>query len=355
MDTGNKSLLVTELTPCRHAGRGRKRVPERNDVRRGVRGVHKRRYGLLRHFRPEDGKVEIDTGVELLDLLPLRVPWIALTFFAEHEKLGPMKAGEMGLSVDVQRHLVTAMKGSEVVWRYRSDGRVHTVPTVTKDTAYVASTAGTVTALNLKNGSIRWRFLAGANPEKVVVNGQLESRWPVYNTVLKDGVLYFCAGRHQEADGGIYTWAVDAKTGAVQQSFRYFAPISKSTTDRDQQRRDGVVWRGNRSIASRALMPMGLALNEAGEVCFANRFNSKGITARYDLYWQNLAHRTKDRNDEGMPDLTRPSQQLVPIDFAGWNGRTIHPVAHGPFKDVKMKFNTQKILRSRFGTGLPAE
>lgn len=279
------------------------------------------------------------------------IPWISLSFFPDHKQLGPLEAGHVTLRVDVQRHLITALNNDEVVWRYRSDGRVHTLPTVEGDIAYIASTAGTVTALNLGDGSIRWRFLAGGNTEKVVINGQLESRWPVYNTVLKDGTLYFCAGRHVEADGGIYTWALEAETGQIQQSFRYFAPISKSTIDRNQMRRDGVVWRGNRSIASRSLMPMGVALNEAGEVCFANRFNSKGITARYDLYWRNLAERTKDRNDEGMPDLTRPSQQLVPIDFEAWNGRTIHPVAHGQFKDVKLKFNTQKILRQRFGNG----
>ncbi|GEM_PF-1096099 len=282
------------------------------------------------------------------------IPWIALTFFAEHKQLGPMQAGDVELTVDVQRHVISASKSKEVLWRYRSDGRVHTLPTVDGDTAYVASTGGTITALNLKDGSIRWRFLAGANTEKVVVNGQLESRWPVYNSVLKDGTLYFCAGRHQEADGGIYTWALDAKTGEIQQSFRYFAPISKSTIDQNQQRKDGVVWRGNRSIASRALMPMGLALNEEGRICFANRFNHKAVTARYDLYWRDLSERTKDRNDGGMPDLERPSQQLVPIDFAAWNGRVIHPVAHGPFKDVKLKFNTHRTLQQKFGTGAEA-
>ena len=203
------------------------------------------------------------------------IPWLAISFFAEHEQLGPMDAAGVSLSVDVQRHLITASKGGSVAWRYRSDGRVHTLPTVDGDTAYIASTAGTVTAINLNDGSIRWRFIAAPNSEKVVVNGQLESRWPVYNTVIKDGTLYFCAGRHVEADGGIHTWAVDAKTGAIKQDFRYFAPISQMPMGK-HSRNYGVNWRGDRSIASRALMPQGLAIDENGQVSFANRYNHKG-------------------------------------------------------------------------------
>ena len=66
----------------------------------------------------------------------------------------------------------------------------------------------------------------GDHPEVVVVNGQVESRWPIYNTVLKDGKLYFSAGRHVELDGGIQAWALNAESGAVEQKFTYFQPMS---------------------------------------------------------------------------------------------------------------------------------
>ena len=35
--------------------------------------------------------------------------------------------------------------------------------------------------------------------------GQLESPWPVYGSVLvQKGTVFFAAGRHSDADGGIY-------------------------------------------------------------------------------------------------------------------------------------------------------
>ena len=125
-----------------------------------------------------------------------------LSLFENNETIGPFAHDDVELTIDVQRHLLKAAVNGESKWRYRSDGRIHTAPNVANGIAYVASTAGTITALNIADGSIRWRFLGATNEEVVVVNGQL-SRWPIYNTVLKDDVLYFCAGRQVELDGGI--------------------------------------------------------------------------------------------------------------------------------------------------------
>jgi hypothetical protein len=44
--------------------------------------------------------------------------------------------------------------------------------------------------------------------------GQLESVWPVHGNILvRDGVVYFAAGRSSYLDGGLYLYRVDAKTG----------------------------------------------------------------------------------------------------------------------------------------------
>ena len=264
------------------------------------------------------------------------VPWVANTFFVENEQLGPATAGPVDLSIDIQRHLITATKAGETVWRYQADGRVHTMPTVVDTTAYVASTAGTVTALDLTTGAVLWQFLAGINHEQVVVNGQLESRWPVYNVLHKDGTLYFAAGRQVELDGGIKAWALNAEDGAIQQQFTYFMPISTLQAGGDR-RQSGVTWRGNRKVASRVLLQSGMAFDALDRPCFINRHWAHGVVADYYGYWRDLMDRTKDRNDQGMPDFENPSQQLVPVDFSAWNGQTIHPLQVRFSEDIPKK------------------
>jgi hypothetical protein len=47
----------------------------------------------------------------------------------------------------------------------------------------------------------------------MVAFGQVESSWPIFNVVLEDGNLYCCAGRHQDIDGGLHFWCLDAAEG----------------------------------------------------------------------------------------------------------------------------------------------
>ena len=256
--------------------------------------------------------------------------------FVENEQLGPIAAGSVELNIDVQRHLITATKGGQVAWRYQADGRVHTPPTVVDQIAYVPSTAGTVTALDLSSGKVLWRFLAGINHERVVVNGQLESRWPVFNVLHKDGTLYFAAGRQVELDGGIKAWALNAADGSIKQQFTYFMPITKLTAGKDR-RQSGMTWQGNRKVASRVLLQAGMAFDEGGNPAFINRYWAHGVVADYYGYWRDLFDNTKDRNDKGMPDFENPSQQLIPVDFAAWNGQSIHPLKVRFAEDIPKK------------------
>jgi hypothetical protein len=45
--------------------------------------------------------------------------------------------------------------------------------------------------------------------------GQIESAYPVFNVVLDGDRLYCSAGRHEELDGGIHFYCLDAATGAM--------------------------------------------------------------------------------------------------------------------------------------------
>ena len=140
--------------------------------------------------------------------------------------MGPIAVGDIQITIDVQQRLVQGTRNGSSVWSYRADGRIHTEPTVADDLIYIVSTNGTITALEGATGTPRWRFLAARNNDKVVVNGQLESRWPVYNTVLHNGHLYAVAGRHVELDGGLVSWALDPTTGAIQGRAELIQPLT---------------------------------------------------------------------------------------------------------------------------------
>jgi hypothetical protein len=58
--------------------------------------------------------------------------------------------------------------------------------------------------------------------------GELESAWPVNGTVLlKDGLVYFAAGRNSFLDGGIFVYALDMKTGEVRHQSRMYGPFGE--------------------------------------------------------------------------------------------------------------------------------
>jgi outer membrane protein assembly factor BamB len=44
----------------------------------------------------------------------------------------------------------------------------------------------------------------------------VESVWPVFNVVIENGKLYCSAGRHEEFEGGIHFYCLDAATGTIQ-------------------------------------------------------------------------------------------------------------------------------------------
>ena len=121
--------------------------------------------------------------------------------------------GGLDMTVHIQRHLLETPD-----WQYRGDGRIYSLPVVTEDAVYVASTAG-----DLLRESIWYHplaLLAAPAHDELIANGQLENRWPVLNVVSKDDTIYAVAGRHVELNGGGYFWALNAADGAIKQHFR---------------------------------------------------------------------------------------------------------------------------------------
>ncbi len=105
------------------------------------------------------------------------------------------------------------------LWRSRLGGRSAAPPTLAGDVAFVGVNDGTVSAINLNDGSIIWTFLAAPYERLHNAHQQLESTHPVRSSpVLHNGLLYVSAGRHGLSDNGIFVWALDPATGEPRNS-----------------------------------------------------------------------------------------------------------------------------------------
>jgi len=68
----------------------------------------------------------------------------------------------------------------------------------------------------MRDGARAWRFRGAPIDQRIVVDEQLESVWPVHGSVLVDSGLVHCvAGRSMFLDGGMRLLALDAVTGTL--------------------------------------------------------------------------------------------------------------------------------------------
>jgi hypothetical protein len=73
-----------------------------------------------------------------------------------------------------------------------------------------------VYCLRTKDGALAWRFRAAPKDQRMVVDDQPESVWPVHGSVLvRDGEVFAVAGRSSYLDGGLYAYRLDLKTGRI--------------------------------------------------------------------------------------------------------------------------------------------
>ncbi len=113
-------------------------------------------------------------------------------------------------------HAVVALdaKSGELRWRIVVDGRVDSPPTIYRGLALFGTRNGWVYAVNRDTGELVWRFFAAPHDQRIVANGQLESTWPLFGTVMiEDGAAWAFAGRNVDLDGGIYWHKLDPATG----------------------------------------------------------------------------------------------------------------------------------------------
>jgi len=132
---------------------------------------------------------------------------------------------------DIDAHQLCAFNAQtgEPLWKFSAGGRIDSPPAYADGFVYFGSRDGAVYSLRASDGALAWRFTP--LPGRVIcAYEQLESAWPVNGTVLlKDGLVYFAAGRNSFLDGGIFVYALDMKTGEVRHQRRMYGPFGEDT------------------------------------------------------------------------------------------------------------------------------
>lgn len=188
--------------------------------RSGVRTERGAAFGMTagKALRP-DGWPTFRHDVARAGGTPMRVPGDLETVW-EKELDTPVSAltatKALLLVAEIDRHRVVALEPATgtVRWAFTAGGRVDSPPSITSEAVLFGSRDGWVYCLKASDGALAWRFRAAPEDRRIVVEGQLESAWPVHGAVLVlDGVACFSAGRHSEVDGGICLYGVDVQTG----------------------------------------------------------------------------------------------------------------------------------------------
>lgn len=135
----------------------------------------------------------------------------------------PVVAGETLFFGSSRDDSVTAidLKTGSVVWKFLADGPVRFAPLVNNGRVFFGSDDGCFYCLDAKTGRTSWKFVAAPNPRKVIGSERLISVWPVRGgPVLVDGRVHFTAGVWPFE--GTFLYSLDADTGTE---------ISKVATD----------------------------------------------------------------------------------------------------------------------------
>ena len=119
-----------------------------------------------------------------------------------------------------------------VRWRFATGGRLFAPPTIADGRCFIGSGDGNVYSLEASSGRELWRRRVAPRDRRILVYGDLLSTWPITGGVLvQQGVVYAVAGI-VDVDG-TFVVAMDAANGEV----KWFNPTSGHL---DAYRRTGV-------------------------------------------------------------------------------------------------------------------
>ncbi len=138
----------------------------------------------------------------------------------------PVIADGRLFAADVEGHAVCALDAADgkVLWRFTAEGRVDSPPTYHEGRLLFGSRDGSVYCVRASDGALAWRFLPRER-RWICAYEQPESAWPVCGSILiRDGLAYFAAGRNTFIDGGIYLFALNARTGEIVHQNHAYGP-----------------------------------------------------------------------------------------------------------------------------------
>jgi len=160
---------------------------------------------------------------------PVAADWLK-QWRAGRVETEPVKVGDVEIVAVVHQHRLEARRNGKVLWSFVADGRISAPPLVVAGVGVFGAHDGWVYAVNVDDGSLRWKYLLAPTERYICVNGQLESSWPVYGVCLapdeSDNVVA-SAGTHVELAGGVTVAALDPRTGEVRWKKHLAKPPSK--------------------------------------------------------------------------------------------------------------------------------
>jgi outer membrane protein assembly factor BamB len=180
-------------------------------------------------------------------------------------------------------------------WSFTTGGRIDSPPTVYKGRVFFGSADGWVYCLQTDNGELIWKYHAAPDNRKIMAYEQLESLWPVPGNVLvKDGEVWFVAGRSMFLDGGLRLYRLNAATGEK---------ISVTTMDQSNPE----TGKNLQKATTWLTMPVALpdVLSTDGEYVYmrSQKFNSEGRRLEIDPLSENSYKQLM--NKEEKPELSQ--------------------------------------------------
>ncbi|MDP6629444.1 MAG: PQQ-binding-like beta-propeller repeat protein [Kiritimatiellia bacterium] len=128
----------------------------------------------------------------------------------------PVAAGGRVFVATTERGQLKAfdLQSGKPAWTVTLGSRVDSAPTLIGNLCVIGVRDGWVYAFTADKGEWVWRTRVAPLERRIVVNGCVESTWPVVGSVLaRDGKLIAHAGRSTEADGGLAIVQLDPATG----------------------------------------------------------------------------------------------------------------------------------------------
>ncbi len=190
--------------------------------------------GQRRGWGPKDGPRRlVETWqVKVADPIPADVQGVRQDWLNCGVYNGPVTAPVVACGMlfvsDRDRHRVVALdaEAGEQRWAFSTAGRVLTTPTFAKGRLVFGARDGNVYVLDAKTGELAWQFFAAPERRYILAYGQIESLWPVHGCLpVVDDTVVATAGYHGEADGGVWAWGLDLRSGEILWSRRLHRPL----------------------------------------------------------------------------------------------------------------------------------